>query len=40
VLEIPPAHAEIVRLVGRLNYRTSYTQNQWKHAIEAASCAA
>ena len=28
--------AEIVRLVGRLNYRTSYTQNQWKHAIEAA----
>jgi ribonuclease Y len=35
-LEIPPAHAEIVRLVGRLNYRTSYTQNQWKHAIEAA----
>jgi ribonuclease Y len=36
VLEIPPAHAEIVRLVGRLNYRTSYTQNQWKHAVEAA----
>jgi ribonucrease Y len=34
-LEIPPAHPEIVRLVGRLNYRTSYTQNQWKHAIEA-----
>src|SRR5205814_9833998 len=26
----------IVRLVGRLNYRTSYTQNQWKHAVEAA----
>lgn len=36
MLEIPPAHAEIVRLVGRLNYRTSYTQNQWKHAVEAA----
>jgi ribonuclease Y len=34
-LEIPPAHAEIVSLVGRLNYRTSFTQNQWKHAIEA-----
>jgi len=34
-LEIAPAHAEIVKLVGRLNYRTSYTQNQWKHAIEA-----
>jgi ribonuclease Y len=35
-LEIPEAHAEIVMLVGRLNYRTSYTQNQWKHAVEAA----
>ena len=35
-LEIPPAHAEIVALVGRLNYRTSFTQNQWKHAVEAA----
>jgi ribonucrease Y len=35
-LEIPKAHAEIVKLVGRLNYRTSYTQNQWKHAMEAA----
>ena len=34
-LEIPVAHSEIVGLVGRLNYRTSYTQNQWKHAIEA-----
>jgi ribonucrease Y len=36
MLEIPPAHPEIVKLVGRLNYRTSYTQNQWKHAVEAA----
>jgi ribonucrease Y len=35
-LEIPKAHPEIVSLVGRLNYRTSYTQNQWKHAMEAA----
>jgi ribonuclease Y len=35
-LEIPKAHPEIVTLVGRLNYRTSYTQNQWKHAMEAA----
>ena len=35
-LEIPRAHPEIVELVGRLNYRTSYTQNQWKHAVEAA----
>jgi ribonuclease Y len=35
-LEIPKAHPDIVKLVGRLNWRTSYTQNQWKHAIEAA----
>ncbi len=35
-LAIPRAHADIVKLVGKLNYRTSYTQNQWKHAIEAA----
>jgi ribonuclease Y len=36
VLQIPRAHAEIVSLVGRLNYRTSYTQNQWLHAVEAS----
>jgi ribonuclease Y len=35
-LEIPRPHPEILKLVGRLNYRTSYTQNQWKHAVEAA----
>src|SRR4029077_16157303 len=35
-LHIPEAHPEIVGLVGRLNYRTSFTPNQWKHAIEAA----
>lgn len=35
-LEIPRAHPDIVKLVGKLNYRTSYTQNQWKHAIEAS----
>jgi ribonuclease Y len=35
-LQIPRAHPDIVRLVGRLNFRTSYSQNQWKHAIEAA----
>lgn len=36
VLEIPRSHPEIVTLVGRLNYRTSYTQNQWLHAVEAS----
>ena len=30
------AHPEIVELVGALNFRTSYTQNQWWHAVEAA----
>jgi ribonuclease Y len=38
-LKIPRPHAEIVKLVGRLNWRTSYTQNQWKHAVEAAQLA-
>jgi ribonucrease Y len=36
ILEIERAHPEITRLVGRLNWRTSHTQNQWKHAMEAA----
>jgi ribonucrease Y len=35
ILEIEPAHPDILRLVGRLNWRTSFTQNQWKHAVEA-----
>ena len=29
-------HPEILKLVGALNWRTSYTQNQYQHAIEAA----
>jgi ribonuclease Y len=36
VLGVPKAHPEIVELVGALNFRTSYTQNQWLHAVEAA----
>ena len=28
-------HPEILKLVGALNWRTSYTQNQYKHALEA-----
>lgn len=36
VLEIERAHPDIVKLVGRLNWRTSYTQNQWKHAVESS----
>jgi ribonuclease Y len=29
-------HPEILALVGKLLFRTSYTQNQWQHAIEAS----
>ncbi len=36
VLKVPRAHADIVQLVGALNYRTSHTQNQWLHAVEAS----
>jgi ribonucrease Y len=36
LLGIPRAHPEIVDLVGALNFRTSYTQNQWWHAVEAS----
>jgi ribonuclease Y len=35
LLAIDRAHPDIVKLVGRLNFRTSYAQNQWKHSVEA-----
>ena len=35
-LGIQRAHPEIVELVGALNFRTSYTQNQWWHAVESS----
>ncbi|MEZ4401769.1 MAG: HDIG domain-containing protein [Kofleriaceae bacterium] len=35
-LGVPKAHPEITWLVGALNWRTSYTQNQWLHAVEAS----
>jgi ribonuclease Y len=38
-LELDVAPDEISDLVGRLNWRTSYTQNQYKHSIEAARLA-
>lgn len=36
VLKVQKVHPEILFLVGKLLYRTSYTQNQWAHAIESA----
>jgi ribonuclease Y len=35
-LGIQKAHPEIVELVGALNFRTSFTQNQWWHAVESS----
>jgi ribonuclease Y len=34
-LAIDRAHPELVKLLGRLHFRTSYAQNQWKHSVEA-----
>jgi ribonuclease Y len=35
LLKLERAHPEIINLLGRLNFRTSYSQNQWEHSIEA-----
>jgi len=35
-LGLKTIHPEILFLVGKLLFRTSYTQNQWQHAIEAS----
>ncbi len=35
----PRAHKDVIQLVGRLFFRTSYTQNQWLHSVEAAQLA-
>jgi ribonucrease Y len=34
-LAVDRAHPELVKLIGRLHFRTSYAQNQWKHSVEA-----
>ena len=35
-LELEGIHAEVQKMIGSLNWRTSYKQNQWYHSVEVA----
>jgi ribonuclease Y len=39
ILAIKGIHPEIQKLIGALNWRTSYRQNQWYHTVEVAQIA-
>jgi len=36
-LELSGIHPEVQKLIGYLNWRTSYRQNQWHHTVEVAT---
>ncbi len=38
-LQLKGVHPELQKLVGALNWRTSYRQNQWYHTVEVATLA-
>ena len=38
-LELEGIHTEIQKMIGSLNWRTSYKQNQWYHSVEVATLA-